>query len=161
MAIILCLGLTGCSNSIDLSADVEYRATDCDGLGHEFGRYLDADIRHIVETGEPRYFVARRRHPPVLREVLAIADTGMPEDEQSLLFMAPIGHIYAYGEAVRERGLACTADQLIASSDQEVSAETKAVLTGGIQHQPAGPARTWEDWWETHRSTAEFATQRR
>ncbi len=147
--------LSACSSNLRLSADVDYRSKTCSGLGREFGRYLDTEIRHIEKTGEPRYVVARRSGPPIIRDILDMADNPTPEDEFSLIFFAPAGHLLELGKVIRKLDLTCSAEQLAAASDGEVSEEVKATLLRDFR-PPDDPQRpgTWEEWWQQRGSIA-------
>lgn len=148
--------VSACSSNLDLSADVEYRSDTCAGLGREFGRYLDDEIRHIEERGEAKYVVAQRDGLPVIRDLLDAADDPAPEDERSLLFFAPVGHLLELGEVIRDRELPCTTQEMAAASDGEVSDKVKATLLRNVQLPPPDSERapTWEDWWRLYGGTA-------
>ena len=159
---VLLVGLLAgaCSNDLRLSAHVEYKAKTCAGLGEEFGRYLDAEVAHIEKTGEPRYFKAERSgQPPVVRDILGLADSGTPKDKFSLLFFAPVGHMLELGKAIRARQLSCSAEELAAASEGEVSQGVQESLLERLQPQtPGAPAaeadQTWVDWWEAYGGAA-------
>ena len=156
-----------CSNNLTLSADVDYRGKTCAGLGREFGRYLDTDVAHIERTGEARYFKAERSgQPPVVRDILGIADSGTPDDKLSLLFLAPVGHMRELGEAIRARELSCSSEELAAASERELSEDVKATLLGSLQPQAADPTapgadQTWAGWWELYGGAAVSAPPER
>ena len=147
----------GCSSNLRVSADVDYRGKTCAALGREFGRYLNTEILHIEETGEPKYVVAQRSGPPVIRDVLDMVNNPTPDDEYSLVFFAPVGHLLELGEVIRARELPCTAEQLARASEGEISEEVKATLLRDFQTAPPGELQrpgTWEEWWRTFGNTA-------
>jgi len=146
------VALSSCANDLRLSADVDYRGTTCSGLGREFGRYLNSEILHIQKTGEPRYVVTEREGLPVIRDILDKVDDPTPANSDSLIFHAPAGLLVELGKVIRARDLACTAEQLAAASDAQVSKEVKATLFEDLPPPAADPqtAAGWDQWWRVY-----------
>lgn len=86
-----------CSNSVQYGADGQYSGYECRELAAQLGRNLDEEVTRIDRTGRPLRSTAARRHPPVIRDLLALNDTGLPRDEHSLRFTAPVGLLFDFG----------------------------------------------------------------